>query len=140
MNALLKRTVYGCVKKTHPLRHKRSLRLVLFDFSMLERDVRPSPRARANVCVCECVCVCDILLSCGRQRINLSGGQQQRVSLARAVYAQADVYLLDDVLSAVDAHVGQHIFDRCVRGMLRDKAIIMVTHQVTRDRLEKKKQ
>lgn len=63
-------------------------------------------------------------------RINLSGGQQQRVSLARAVYAQADVYLLDDVLSAVDAHVGEHIFKHCIRGMLRDKAVIMVTHQV----------
>lgn len=62
--------------------------------------------------------------------INLSGGQQQRVSLARAVYADADVYLLDDVLSAVDAHVGEHIFKHCVRGMLRDKAVVMVTHQV----------
>ena len=62
--------------------------------------------------------------------INLSGGQQQRVSLARAVYADADVYLLDDVLSAVDAHVGEHIFKHCVRGMLKDKAVVMVTHQV----------
>lgn len=52
------------------------------------------------------------------------------MSLARAVYAQADVYLLDDVLSAVDAHVGEHIFKHCIRGMLRDKAVIMVTHQV----------
>lgn len=52
------------------------------------------------------------------------------MSLARAVYADADVYLLDDVLSAVDAHVGEHIFKHCVRGMLRDKAVVMVTHQV----------
>lgn len=52
------------------------------------------------------------------------------MSLARAVYAQADVYLLDDVLSAVDAHVGEHIFKYCIRGMLRDKAVVMVTHQV----------
>ncbi|CAM9715193.1 unnamed protein product, partial [Hapterophycus canaliculatus] len=66
----------------------------------------------------------------GEKGINLSGGQQQRVSLARAVYSQADVYLLDDVLSAVDAHVGEHIFKHCVRGILRDKAVVMVTHQV----------
>ena len=52
------------------------------------------------------------------------------MSLARAVYADADVYLLDDVLSAVDAHVGEHIFKHCVRGMLKDKAVVMVTHQV----------
>lgn len=57
------------------------------------------------------------------QGLNLSGGQKQRVSLARAVYRKADVYLLDDPLSAVDAHVGQHIFDKVIgpRGVLRDK-------------------
>lgn len=57
------------------------------------------------------------------QGLNLSGGQKQRVSLARAVYRKADVYLLDDPLSAVDAHVGQHIFDRVIgpKGVLRDK-------------------
>ena len=57
------------------------------------------------------------------QGINLSGGQKQRVSLARAVYQDMDVYLLDDPLSAVDAHVGRHIFKHVVgsRGMLKDK-------------------
>lgn len=62
------------------------------------------------------------------QGLNLSGGQKQRVSLARAVYRKADVYLLDDPLSAVDAHVGQHIFSNVIgpRGILRDKVTITV--------------
>ena len=57
------------------------------------------------------------------QGINLSGGQKQRVSLARAVYFNADIYLLDDPLSAVDTHVGKHIFDKVVgpRGILKHK-------------------
>lgn len=63
---------------------------------------------------------------CSMQGLNLSGGQKQRVSLARAVYRKADVYLLDDPLSAVDAHVGQHIFDKVIgpKGVLRDKVAI----------------
>ncbi len=54
----------------------------------------------------------------GEKGINLSGGQKQRVSLARAAYQEADVYVLDDPLSAVDVHVGKHIFNKCVQGMV----------------------
>ncbi len=50
----------------------------------------------------------------GERGINLSGGQKQRVALARAVYSDADVYLLDDPLSAVDVHVGRHLFERVI--------------------------
>jgi ATP-binding cassette subfamily C (CFTR/MRP) protein 1 len=57
------------------------------------------------------------------QGINLSGGQKQRVSLARAVYNNADIYFLDDPLSAVDSHVGKHIFENVIgpSGILRKK-------------------
>ncbi|CAI9105448.1 OLC1v1004373C1 [Oldenlandia corymbosa var. corymbosa] len=66
----------------------------------------------------------------GERGINLSGGQKQRIQLARAVYQDADIYLLDDVFSAVDAHTGSEIFKECVRGALREKTILLVTHQV----------
>ncbi|XP_074307059.1 ABC transporter C family member 4-like [Silene latifolia] len=66
----------------------------------------------------------------GERGINLSGGQKQRIQLARAVYQDTDIYLLDDVFSAVDAHTGSEIFKECVRGALREKTVILVTHQV----------
>nr|XP_043609017.1 ABC transporter C family member 4-like [Erigeron canadensis] len=66
----------------------------------------------------------------GERGINLSGGQKQRIQLARAVYQDCDIYLLDDVFSAVDAHTGSEIFKECVRGILRNKTILLVTHQV----------
>ena len=59
----------------------------------------------------------------------LSGGQQARVSLARAVYGDADLYLLDDPLSAVDLRVGQHIFEKCIKDLLGDKTRVLTTHQ-----------
>jgi ATP-binding cassette subfamily C (CFTR/MRP) protein 1 len=73
------------------------------------------------------------LTEIGEKGINLSGGQKQRVSLARAVYSNGAVYLLDDPLSAVDAHVGQHIFQKVLgpRGLLRNKTRILVTHAVS---------
>jgi len=69
----------------------------------------------------------------GEKGINLSGGQKQRVSLARAVYQNSDIYLLDDPLSAVDAHVGRHLFDHVIgpKGMLKDKTRILVTHRIS---------
>ncbi|CAL8146547.1 unnamed protein product [Orchesella dallaii] len=68
----------------------------------------------------------------GEKGINLSGGQKQRIALARAVYSNASVYLLDDPLSAVDAHVGKHIFDKVIgpKGMLRRKTRLLVTHGI----------
>ncbi|XP_061912298.1 ATP-binding cassette sub-family C member 3 isoform X1 [Entelurus aequoreus] len=69
----------------------------------------------------------------GEKGINLSGGQRQRVSLARALYSDADVYLLDDPLSAVDAHVSKHIFDNLIgpEGALQGKTRILVTHGIS---------
>jgi ABC-type multidrug transport system fused ATPase/permease subunit len=64
----------------------------------------------------------------GERGINLSGGQKARVSLARAVYSDAEMYLLDDPLSAVDAHVGEHIFQKCLVEELSGKTRLLVTH------------
>lgn len=71
------------------------------------------------------------LTAIGEKGINLSGGQKQRVSIARAVYAQADVYLFDDPLSALDAHVSKHVFNKCIsnNGALQGKLRILVTNQ-----------
>uniref|UniRef100_A0A671TJZ5 ATP binding cassette subfamily C member 12 n=1 Tax=Sparus aurata TaxID=8175 RepID=A0A671TJZ5_SPAAU len=66
----------------------------------------------------------------GERGLNLSGGQKQRISLARAVYSNKDIFLLDDPLSAVDAHVGKHIFEECIKKELHGKSIILVTHQL----------
>ena len=66
----------------------------------------------------------------GEKGVNLSGGQRHRVALARACYAAADVYLLDDPLSAVDAHVGRHLWEECLTGLLSGRTRVLVTHQV----------
>lgn len=68
----------------------------------------------------------------GEKGINLSGGQKQRVSLARAVYSQSDLLLLDDPLSAVDAHVGKHIFQNVIgpEGILKKETRVLVTHGI----------
>lgn len=67
----------------------------------------------------------------GERGINLSGGQKSRVSLARALYAEADIYLLDDPLAAVDRKVAKRIYEQCIgpRGLLKNKTRLLVTHQ-----------
>ncbi|KAG0232234.1 hypothetical protein BGW42_008288 [Actinomortierella wolfii] len=66
----------------------------------------------------------------GEQGITLSGGQKQRVSLARAIYSHAKILLLDDCLSAVDAHTGKHLFQTLTGPLLAGRTVLMVTHQV----------
>ncbi|CAL9163031.1 unnamed protein product [Musa hybrid cultivar] len=66
----------------------------------------------------------------GERGINLSGGQKQRIQLARAIYNNADIYLLDDPFSAVDAHTRRHLFKECLMGLLSSKTVIYATHQL----------
>ncbi|XP_011311098.1 multidrug resistance-associated protein 4 isoform X2 [Fopius arisanus] len=66
----------------------------------------------------------------GERGTSLSGGQRARVNLARAVYRKADIYLFDDPLSAVDAHVGRSLFEECFMKYLADKTRVLVTHHV----------
>jgi ATP-binding cassette subfamily C (CFTR/MRP) protein 4 len=65
----------------------------------------------------------------GERGVMLSGGQKARINLARAVYRDADIYLLDDPLSAVDAHVARQIFDKCILDHLQNNCVVLVTHQ-----------
>ena len=66
----------------------------------------------------------------GEKGINLSGGQKARVSIARALYSDSDIYLLDDPISALDAHVGRNIINNCICDYLKDKTRILVTHAI----------
>lgn len=66
----------------------------------------------------------------GERGISISGGQKARVNLARAIYYDADIFLLDDPLSAVDSSVAKHIFENCIKGYLKDKTVILATHQI----------
>ncbi|XP_021899667.1 putative ABC transporter C family member 15 [Carica papaya] len=66
----------------------------------------------------------------GEMGMNLSGGQKQRIQLARAVYSDSDVVILDDPFSAVDAHTGTHLFKKCLLELLSNKTVIYATHQL----------
>jgi ABC-type multidrug transport system fused ATPase/permease subunit len=66
----------------------------------------------------------------GERGVNLSGGQQQRVNFARMMYQDGDIAILDDPLSAVDAHVGKHLFEEAIKKGLHGKTRILVTHQI----------
>ncbi|XP_073826057.1 multidrug-Resistance like Protein 1 isoform X6 [Musca autumnalis] len=101
---------------------------------------KPYDRKRYNKVIDACALRPDIeMLSAGDQTeigekgINLSGGQKQRISMARAVYSDADLYFLDDPLSAVDSHVGKHIFEQVIgpKGLLAKKTRVLVTHGIT---------
>lgn len=82
----------------------------------LERDFSILPHGDASIV--------------GDRGVMLSGGQKARINLARAIYREADIYLLDDPLSAVDTHVGKQIFEECIVNHLRSKTVILVTHQL----------
>ncbi|GFV87319.1 multidrug resistance-associated protein 1 [Trichonephila clavipes] len=99
--------------------------------------VKPMDKKSYNSALSTCCLKPDIkilpggdLTEIGEKGVNLSGGQKQRVSLARAVYQDADIYLLDDPLSAVDSHVGAHIFKHVIgpEGVLQNKTRILATH------------
>ncbi|XP_067113164.1 ATP-binding cassette sub-family C member 4-like [Osmerus mordax] len=98
-------------KELHPQKYERVLRACA-----LKRDMELLPGGDLAVI--------------GDRGATLSGGQKARVNLARAVYQDADIYLLDDPLSAVDAEVGKHLFEQCICGLLKNKPRILVTHQL----------
>jgi ABC-type multidrug transport system fused ATPase/permease subunit len=66
----------------------------------------------------------------GEKGVTLSGGQKTRISLARAIYSDRSIYLLDDVLSAVDIHVGKFIMEKTILKYLKGKTVIMPTHAI----------
>ncbi|XP_076037140.1 ATP-binding cassette sub-family C member 5-like isoform X2 [Oratosquilla oratoria] len=74
----------------------------------------------------------------GERGINLSGGQKQRLNLARALYSDRDIFLLDDPLSAVDTKVAKHIFNHCIKTALKDRTVLLITHAPHNGRIVEK--
>jgi ABC-type transport system involved in cytochrome bd biosynthesis fused ATPase/permease subunit len=70
------------------------------------------------------------LTEIGEKGVNISGGQKARISLARALYSQQDIYLFDDILSAVDIHVADFIIHNTIKQYLNNKTVVLVTHAV----------
>nr|XP_043631930.1 ABC transporter C family member 8-like [Erigeron canadensis] len=98
---------------------------------------KPMERTKYEKAIMACALDKDIetfnygdLTEIGQRGLNLSGGQKQRIQLARAVYSDADIYLLDDPFSAVDVHTAATLFNDCVMTCLKGKTVILVTHQV----------
>ncbi|SPO07647.1 related to multidrug transporter (yeast bile transporter) [Cephalotrichum gorgonifer] len=104
---------------------------ILFGLPLNEERYRETIEACALIKDLEMLSDGD-LTELGTNGINLSGGQKWRVTLARAVYSRAGILVLDDIFSAVDAHVGRHIFEKCLTGSLcRGRTRILVTHHVS---------
>lgn len=99
---------------------------------------KPWDEDRYNETILHCCLASDLdmliagdLTVIGERGINLSGGQKARIAMARAIYSDSDIYLLDDPLSAVDAHVGHMLFNNAIKGLLEHgKTVILVTHQL----------
>lgn len=70
------------------------------------------------------------LTEIGEKGINLSGGQKARISVARAVYQEKDIYLMDDPISALDASVRKKLFLNVIMGHLKHKTVVLVTHAI----------
>ncbi|XP_067134904.1 ATP-binding cassette sub-family C member 4-like [Centruroides vittatus] len=88
----------------------------ILHITALEKDIRLFPKGDLTIV--------------GERGVIMSGGQKARINLARALYLDADIFLLDDPLSAVDVPVAKHIFEKCIMEYLKDKICVLVTHQI----------
>ncbi|KAK2950757.1 Multidrug resistance-associated protein [Blattamonas nauphoetae] len=70
------------------------------------------------------------VIAIGEKGVNMSGGQKARIQLARAVYSDKDIFIIDDALSAVDARVGRYLMDESICGMLKGETVILMTNQL----------